>query len=187
MRRGGGRATLPGPLLALLLLGVLAVAALTWQGAELAFGRFTAILGDETAYEGAFRVGEFAIALDVIAQAPLLGVGLGGYGMAGYQMEENIYPHNLFLEAFAEAGVVGLILFAAGVAAVLAGGWRGRRDPRTTGCLILVLFLLLNYLKSGGFVGARDLYLFMGVLAARVNFARNGSLAVLGLPAYRLA
>ncbi len=187
IRRGHGRATLPGPLLAPVLLGVLAVAALNWQGAELAFGRFAAILGDETAYEGALRVGEFSIALDVIAQAPVVGVGLGGYGMAGYEMEENFYPHNLFLEAFAEAGVVGLILFAAGIAAVLVGGWRARWSPGVAGYLILVLFLLLNYMKSGGFVGARDLYLFMGVLAARIDMSRNGALALFGVPAYRLA
>jgi O-antigen ligase len=183
--RGRGRDARPGPLLVVLLLGVVAIAAVRWQGAEGAVTRFAGIFSDETAFEGALRVGEFSVALDVIAQAPLVGVGLGGYGMAGYEMEENIYPHNLLLEAFAEAGVVGLVLFVAAMAAVVVSGWRARHDPRVAGCFVLVLFLMLNYMKSGGFVGARDLYLFTGVLAARLNLPRDWSLALFGVPARR--
>jgi type IV secretory pathway TrbD component len=40
-------------------------------------------------------------------------------------------------------------------------------------------------MKSGGFVGARDLYLFTGVLAARLNLPRDWSLALFGVPARR--
>lgn len=185
--RGRGRGARPGPLLAVLLLGMVAIAAVRWQGAEGAVTRFTGIFSDERALEGALRVGEFSVALDVIAQAPLAGVGLGGYGMAGYEMEENIYPHNLLLEAFAEAGAVGLVLFVAAMAVVVISGWRGRRDPRMAGYFVLVLFLMLNYMKSGGFVGARDLYLFIGVLAARRNLPRDWSLALFGVPVHRPA
>jgi O-antigen ligase len=183
--RGRGRDARPGPLLVVLLLGVVAIAALRWQGAEGALTRFTGIFSDEAAFEGALRVGEFSVALDVIAQAPLVGVGLGGYGMAGYEMEENIYPHSPLLEAFAEAGVVGLVLFVAAMAVVVVSGWRARHDPRVAGYFVLVLFLMLNYMKSGGFVGARDLYLFTGVLAARLNLPRDWSLALFGVPARR--
>jgi O-antigen ligase len=181
--RGRGHDARPGPLLVVLLLGVVVIAAQRWQGAEGAVTRFAGIFNDETAFEGALRVGEFSVALDVIAQAPLVGVGLGGYGMAGYEMEENIYPHNLLLEAFAEAGVVGLVLFVAAMAVVVVSGWRARHDPRVAGYFVLVLFLMLNYMKSGGFVGARDLYLFTGVLAARLNLPRDWSLALFGVPA----
>lgn len=183
--RGRGRDARPGPLLVVLLLGVVAIAALRWQGAEGAVTRFTGIFSDEKAFAGALRVGEFSVALDVIAQAPFVGVGLGGYGVAGYDMEENIYPHNLLLEAFAEAGAVGFVLFVAAMAVVLASGWRARYDPRVAGYFLLVLFLMLNYMKSGGFVGARDLYLFIGVLAARLNLTHDWSLALFGVPAHR--
>ena len=63
--------------------------------------------------------------------------------------------------------------------------WRARHDPRVAGYFVLVLFLMLNYMKSGGFVGARDLYLFTGVLAARLNLPRDWSLALFGVPARR--
>lgn len=182
--RGRGRDARPGLLFVVLLLGIVAVAALSWQGAEVVVTRFAAIFSDDTAYEGALRVDEFSIALDVIARAPLVGVGLGGYGMAGYEMEENIYPHNLLLEAFAEAGAVGLVLFVAAMAVVVVSGWRARHDPRVAGYFVLVLFLMLNYMKSGGFVGARDLYLFIGVLAARLNLPRDWSRALFGVPAH---
>lgn len=183
--RGRGRDMRPGPLLVILLLGIVAVAALRWQGAEGAVTRIAGIFSDDTAFEGAFRVGEFSVALDVIAQAPLVGVGLGGYGIAGYEMEENIYPHNLLLEAFAEAGAVGFVLFVAAMAMVVVSGWRARKDSRVAGYFVLVLFLMLNYMKSGGFVGARDLYLFIGVLVARLNLPRDLTLAVFGVPASR--
>jgi len=183
--RGRGRSARSGPLVAVLVLSLVVVLALRWQGAEGALTRLAAIFSDDTAFEGALRVGEFAVALDVIAQAPVFGVGLGGYGMAGYEMEENIYPHNLLLEAFAETGVVGLVLFVVAMASVLVSGWRARHDPRMAGYFVLVLFLMLNFMKSGGFVGARGLYLFIGVLVAHINLPRDWSIALFGVPVHR--
>jgi O-antigen ligase len=152
-----------------LLCLALGVGLFQWEGAELTLQRFTAMLEYEQDLRGGVRADEFVIAMNVISEAPLLGVGLGGYGTAGYGSDADIYPHNLFLEAFAEAGFFGFALFFASILAVLALGLCNRHRRTAALYFALAFFLLLNYSKSGGFVGARDLFMFLGVFLAYLN------------------
>jgi O-antigen ligase len=151
----------------LLVLAALGVAVAQWTGAEATVTRFTKIFEGGRDLEQGLRFEEFTVALRVIGESPLLGVGLGGYGRAGYGLDGNVYPHNLFLEAFAEAGVVGFLLFGGSllVAATLALRRRGIAAP----LFVLLSFMVLNYMKSGGFVSARDLFMLLGVFLAGIN------------------
>jgi len=146
------------------LITVVAVSILLqWQGAERSFQRFASIGSDTGARDGALRVSEFVTALKVISDSPLVGVGLGGYGIAGYQSDGNIYPHNIFLEAFAETGFIGFLLFGLSMLSLLLLAPRICKTKDGVTYLILLLFVLLNYQKSGGFISARNLYMFAGV------------------------
>jgi O-antigen ligase len=93
-----------------LLAIALGVGLTQWRGAERTLQRFSAMFVQEQDPREGLRTGEFTIATQVIADAPILGVGLGGYGLAEYGIDEDIYPHNLFLEALAETGIVGFAL-----------------------------------------------------------------------------
>ena len=150
----------------LVLVGGALLLLLYWQGAEGALRRLIVTFTDQSARAGGFRFSEFSVAFDVIRSAVFLGVGLGGYGLAAYRYDGDAYPHNLLLESFAETGLIGFTLFTAGLVAVMTVGARTRRAKAY---LVLFLFITLNYMKSGGFIGARDLYMFMGVLVAYAN------------------
>jgi hypothetical protein len=140
-----------------------------WEGARVAVMRFSVIGGDGTALDNALRVPEFSLALQVIGRALFMGVGLGGYGLAAYGIDVDSYPHNLFLEAFAEGGIIAFLLFSLSAFAV---AFVGVKDRRGKTYLLLFVFMLLNYIKSGGFIGARDLYMTMGVLVAYAAYSR---------------
>jgi O-antigen ligase len=152
----------------LLVLLAAGLAFTQWEGAEASFMRFTKVFESSRDFDQTLRLDEFAVAGEVIADKPFLGVGLGGYGAAGYGIDEDVYPHNLFLESFAEAGVPGVLLFTFSIILTVVAALSTRRHGAMT-YLVVFLFLVLNYSKSGGFVGARDLYMFMGVLLAYVN------------------
>lgn len=145
------------------------VAFFSWAGAGRTVQRFSAMLTDEGALAHGFRVSEFSIAGEVISSSPILGVGLGGYGSVAYGIDADAYPHNLFLEAFAEAGILGLGLLVASILIASVIAFDGRTTRRGATYAVLVAFYLLNYSKSGGFIGTRDLYMVLGVLMAYVN------------------
>jgi O-antigen ligase len=77
--------------------------------------------------------------LEAFAEAPLLGVGIGGLARHG----EREYPHNLVVEVAAELGVVGLAAFLA----ALWFGWRSRRGDGAG--RLLLAFCAFSALVSG--------------------------------------
>lgn len=59
--------------------------------------------------------------------------------------QRTIAAHNLVLMLLVETGIIGLLIFSAGLAQVLAAGWRARLNP----CGVLPLALLLPFLVQG--------------------------------------
>ncbi|BDG74976.1 O-antigen ligase family protein [Roseomonas fluvialis] len=157
----GGRAALAALALALAAAPAIALwragrrgLALAWPGAVLgaAAGVLALILADPTLAAGLRTVerlaegdvaqssGRLALwraALDQGAAALPFGLGTGGFTTAaGFGERRGMYPHNHALEALAEGGLPGLVLWLAafggsGVAAMLLGaraeGWRAAR------------------------------------------------------------
>lgn len=120
-------------------------------------------------------------AADTIAQKPILGVGLSGFrayigGIAGS------YPHNIFLEIWAEVGILGLLalvmLLFIPYWAIYKGLLKNRGDPET---YILTFMVLVGYvinLSYAQFIGQitshKPLWVFMGLLLAldQINLAK---------------
>lgn len=106
------------------------------------------------------RAGENLAAVHMFLDHPWLGVGPGNYPVLYTKYSETIgldsrnegrHPHNLYLEALAETGLVGgLVLFAL-MARALQGAWRAR-----------------------GALGGRDGLLAEGVFVALVGYMING-------------
>lgn len=146
-----------------------------WSGADLLVQRFIATYYESDELYKGVRSHEFNIALGVISNNPFFGVGLGGYGIAGYDEDADIYPHNLFLESWAEGGVITFILFSLGIFLTITQGHFIKIREKHFPIQILLIFLILNYLKSGGFVGSRDLWMYVGCLFAYINCIQKSS------------
>lgn len=120
----------------------------------------------------------WATALENIMEAPLMGFGLGSSGvMAG--AHEAYYPHNLFLQAWLDGGVIAfLLLFVLIAFPFLLCLWYSMRgEVRSTlwvPHLGLFAFLVLEYLKSTNFYTGR-LLIVVGVVAvwAAYSFGRT--------------
>ena len=117
--------------------------------------------------ERSSRVEIFATALKVWGDRPWLGTGIGGYGLAAYNTDREANPHNVVLEVAAETGIIGLFAFSLGAVCLASRTWRCFRVGDAPPVLAaLLVFYCLNYLKSSGFVSARDLYTFAGAVAS---------------------
>jgi O-antigen ligase len=75
------------------------------------------------------RLDQWRAAVEVGADEPLKGVGAEAYFLASRDEQGGhavLYAHNVVLEAFAELGVVGLVLVLVIVAGTIAAAWRAR-------------------------------------------------------------
>ncbi len=130
------------------------------------------------------RVPLAEVAIEMIEQNPLFGVGLNCYEseMRRYDhTSENISDtlpsavHNMYLYVAAETGVIGGLFFLALVASSFWQGWLAlrKRDPflsaLSVGLMTGLVAFLLNGLKEPGWLGGYMLhfcFLFCGLLIA---------------------
>ncbi len=120
------------------------------------------------------RLAHWQAALNMIRARPLLGVGLGNYEVAyeNYRLINWKFPlghaHNSYLNVFAEAGMIGLISYAALWLSVVYFTWRARRHPsnfaRMTvlGLLGTWTYLTVHSLTDNLYVN--NLFLHIGVM-----------------------
>lgn len=178
--RIGGRQYLTAAAYGALLLGGL----LFWEGANSLRLRLTGTVDSAARRIENSREEEFTLSASYIKESMPWGSGIGGYGLAVHDKDENIYPHNLVLESFAEGGLVGGALFSAAMIAALLASVRLARETSGVVMFVLLAFTLANYMKSGGFVGTRDLYMFVGLVLVElsVGFAEQeaGSVPAMG-------
>jgi O-antigen ligase len=87
---------------------------------------------------------------------PLFGDGLAAFPARAL----GVYPHNLFLEAFCEAGIVGLGLLALALAAGTASALRGGRAPEGAALAAFVLVLVASQF-SGDLYDSRGVFAFL--------------------------
>jgi hypothetical protein len=90
-----------------------------------------------TALNGSGRDEFWRVAVDAFDEKPLLGHGAGTYRLSWHLLRhnsvDNLDAHSLYLQAFAELGVVGGVLLLAMVGVLLWTGfaaWRGAGGPR---------------------------------------------------------
>lgn len=98
----------------------------------------------------------FARAYKLGLEHPVAGAGLSAFPALGL----GVYPHNLFLEVFCEAGLIGIALLAWIMVAFLISTYRGggRLDAATMGAAMLIL---IGNQASGDLYDSRALYLLL--------------------------
>lgn len=95
----------------------------------------------------------------------LFGIGFGTYGY--YCCNEDgrsNYPHNIFLEAFIELGVLGFILMTT-IIVIAFLSWKEKKNDFTLfvyGCVFL--FFFLNMQKSFSLVDIREFFMLSSIL-----------------------
>ncbi len=140
-------------------LSVMAIGLATVGLLQLIFGgsdsRFT-LLANPGKEVGRSRAFVWDAGLEMARTAGILGHGFGATVVA--QAPEIVfYPHNIFLELFAEVGPV--LTFIAGVVMVVAGARATRSGHRLFGLLALYAFLGAQF--SGDLYNSRFLFVFL--------------------------
>ncbi len=139
------------------LVGVLAMAAVVWAIIpEAQKDRFRTMGDDETS---TLRKDYWADGLEILGDNPLLGIGYRNW-LPYYQTHYNPagqLPHNIFIEAGAELGYLGLLAFAALIVGTFVLNARTRRLARRLGAEGRVFAALAH-----GFDGALIGYLIGG-------------------------
>jgi O-antigen ligase len=116
--------------------------------------------------------------------APLFGVGLGGFPVAAELGENNgMYPHNIILEILAEQGVVGLSIFLPMVGIIGSGAIRKFASVPRFELFSTVGFAtaaIITSNVSGQFVLDRPIWVSLGFLAGiatSVKFSQSAEAA----------
>jgi|GEM_PF-5197573 len=111
--------------------------------------------------------------LELFAEAPVLGVGIGAYGIRSEGIDYYMYPHNILLEIGAELGSIGLILFAALLAATIWHHFSNRQQPAyvQNTMLATAIFGFVTTLKAGSLVENRFFFLFLGLMVTQAFLA----------------
>lgn len=82
------------------------------------------------------------------------GIGTGGFGMFYTGYDENLYPHNIFLEIFVENGVIGIILFSI----IMINYFKNIKIDLI---FMLALYTFINSLTSGDIPGNNLFFIFL--------------------------
>jgi O-antigen ligase len=115
-------------------------------------------------------------AIDLIERAPLRGAGVGAFSTVNPTVE---WPHNLFLELWAELGLAAVLVVAAAITAVLAGlfrtAWRlPERMPEHELAYALLAVFVFNLLAVQVSGNINDNRVFWGTLALASLVAAGG-------------
>lgn len=108
------------------------------------------------------------IGLEIFANHPVAGVGVGGYGWAAYPAAGILtVAHNTPIEVAVDVGIIGLLLFLGTVALVVRGALHAARDHRAFALsLMLVWFVGTTSLSWAGRKGTWFTFLVCAALAA---------------------
>lgn len=159
---------------------VVPVAVLVAAGGAVAAWAFSDRLATRVSFSSPDRAGATEAALDLVAKAPLFGVGPGNgsfffnWGNAGTRVMR--YVHNEYLQVLVELGAVGLLLALGVVAAVLIAMWRGRGTSLWAGAMAAVVVVLVH--SGFDFLWHLPVVLVVAGLCAGLGFpsTRDGSL-----------
>ena len=158
-------------------------------------GKIISRLVDDDRGAAEVRIPLIEVALAMIADNPVLGVGMGSYEsvMRNYDETEGLvtehfdWPvHNIYLHIAAETGLPGLALFLALIVIAARRGWMVLREPAADpllralalGLLTGMAAYLINGLKEGScFQTAmmRPFFLFCGLLLATERASRRAA------------
>lgn len=153
---------------------------------EYIISRFS-ILDAESQYGELSRMNLISRAVDYFFENPLLGKGIGAFGVLTHGYDYRRYPHNIFIEALTELGLVGFLLILFSISIVFISFIKRVRlkkyteDHNLTFRVLgaLFIFYFINANVSGDLTYSNmKLFFFMGLLnyaflAIKINTGRT--------------
>ena len=121
----------------------------------------------------------YRVALEAVMERPILGLGIGGFAIYHWGVDQRQYPHNIFLEVGSELGFLGLglfVLLVGGAIVILLtvreaeGGPHDGLNVILTG---LLFFQLVNALFTGDVNDNRFLFVVLGTIFATAAWTRK--------------
>lgn len=146
----------------------------SWSGSERLYSRVEIAQTGDTSLTD--RVLQLGMAEEMIKDKPLLGIGLGSFGLYAFNADMRAYPHNMLMEIFVEQGGIGILLFLLFFGAFGILIWKNHFFspnyllfiPAT--CLI---FEMINILKSNSIIDNRLFFTLIGILIASHQFYKR--------------
>lgn len=126
--------------------------------------------GGKSAYS---RVLYTKFSIDKINEIPLLGYGIGSFGLEYNGIDEKDYPHNIFLEVWFELGIVPLFL----ILLLFYGVYMHIYSIKCYWCIAVYFYFFLNVLKSDSLIDIRLLGSFLGfflLIKSQSSFQKLG-------------
>gem|GEM_PF-3911850 len=144
-------------------------------------GRFTIMVNEQEGDDRSSgeRVKYLERTIDIVKKYPLLGTGVGGYGVAADGIDGRSSPHNIFLEIQSELGVIGSVIFLIFAAMFVSLLFRKTSMPAVHVAGAICVLLLLELLISSILEDLRITLFWMGVFIAlrqidqRKNYVRD--------------
>jgi O-antigen ligase len=168
VRLGSGVLRLPFAK-AFIALGLVSAIVAIWVGPESRLlRRFDVLISQESGGRSAGqRMFYYAQSLNVAAEAPIVGQGLGGWPIAMGYTDARRYPHNIFLESLTEGGVVGLLLLCTllGVGLTRLLSANVFDDPPRLIVFLCFVNTFMNSQFSGDLSDNRSLFATIGFMA----------------------
>jgi len=114
-----------------------------------------------------FRYDLMSVGWKLVAENPLLGVGIGGYPARSPNAALFSYPHNAFLEVGAEMGLLSsallVVLVAASFREILRQVLNRQFPLHQLSCVVLVLLVMgfVSIVSTGDITSNRSMWLYM--------------------------
>ncbi|MBP6106653.1 MAG: O-antigen ligase family protein [Steroidobacteraceae bacterium] len=166
----------------LVVLGIVAVVVLVVRMVEsgeyaLAAQRFMVLAESGMGDSAGVRWYYYTSTLGIISEHPWIGVGVGGWPVAMGLGFGRDYPHNLFLEVFAEQGMLGVVVL---LTLLVHAAWLAVRrngamsTPQGFAAILLVVSAFISAMFSGDIGDNRVLFCLLGLCAASTDVWAQG-------------
>jgi O-antigen ligase len=120
------------------------------------------------------RIYYWQAAKQMAEQSPLLGIGPGNFGIVyprfkPEQANETIYAHNILLQFYAEAGMIGLIMFVLFVFQIYKRFSQNQKEPVEIGLIIGSCAFLIYNLFDYSFFVMQNGYIWWMITACMIS------------------
>ena len=158
------------PMLTAIIAGV--VLGVMFASSEIftTFARLLPLLAGEIGDSASARMQMYSQALDIWAEHPIFGAGIGGWPVLSGWGDQRMYPHNMILEVLSEFGIVGLALWGLPFAyALYKFIHRHIVGQDMWKILVLMVFAntMINAMLSGDITDNRIVFAAMGLCLYR--------------------
>tara|TARA_Y100000766_G_scaffold217057_1_gene188920 strand:+ start:102 stop:1112 length:1011 start_codon:yes stop_codon:yes gene_type:complete len=116
------------------------------------------------------RFNMWVAGLNGFMDSPLIGNGIGSFGEYYTGLDSRGYPHNLFIEILFESGLIGFLLFSIFMYVLFKFIFVNKSKIELS---LLLIYMLLDYMKSGSLEEFRITTIFIGILIATTIISNN--------------